>query len=187
MSNDALHARGKTLEDLFFEERDRELLRKLREKAEAEQAVADLAGLTGVQNTAVLSRIVAIGVQPHTLAAFSLVPLLYVAWADRVLDAKEREAILVEARALGLTEDSGAFKLLEGWLSREPQDELFEAWKAFHGVLEPHLSASDKAEIKADLVEKARRIARASGGLLGVGAVSGAERTAIERLESLLR
>ncbi len=183
---DALHARGKTLEDLFFEERDRELLARLRKKAEAEQTLTDLRGVTGIQNQAVLERIVGLGVKPETLSAFSLVPLLHVAWADRELDPAERAAILVEAEAMGLAHDSAAFGLLQAWLERGPSDDLFEAWQSFHTSLAPHLSAEERAQIRDDLTEKARRIARASGGVLGIGAVSGVEKAALERIEALL-
>lgn len=186
MSNDPLHARGKTLEDLFFEERDRELLRRLREKAQTEATVADLRALTGIQDAAVLEHIAGLGVSTDSLAAFSLVPLLSIAWADRVLDAAERAAILVEARAMGLAEGSPALALLEGWLSREPKEELVKAWQDFHRALAARLSAEDRASLRADLTEKAGRIARASGGLLGVGAVSNAERDALARLAALL-
>jgi hypothetical protein len=43
------------------------------------------------------------------------------------------------------------------------------------------------AALKAGLMERAKAVARASGGFLGVGAVSSAEQDSIDRLESAFR
>jgi hypothetical protein len=186
MATDPLHEKGKTLEDIFFAERDRELIAALRQKAAREQATIDLAALTGISDRAVLDRVTSLGVSPDTLAAFTLVPLLQVAWADGTLDHKEREAILIEATAIGLHEGSAGHQLLAGWLHREPEPSLFDAWKAYHAALAPHLSDADKAKLRGELLERAKRIARASGGVLGIGAVGKAEAEVIEKLEAML-
>jgi hypothetical protein len=183
---DTLHERGKALEDMFFAERDRKLINALRDAAAKEQAAVDIGNITGVSDTSVLQTIAGLGVTSETLAAFSLVPLLHVAWSDKVLDSSERDAILVEAVAGGVFRGSAAYSLLEGWLTRAPEPKLFDTWKAYHQALMPKLSESDRAQLKADLIEKARRIARASGGLFGLGSVSADEREALRKLEELL-
>lgn len=183
---DTLHERGRALEDLFFAERDRKLIQALRDAADRDQAAMDIGSATGVADTSVLQTVAALGVTAETLAAFSLVPLLQVAWSDTVLDASERDAILVEAVAGGVFRGSAAYALLEGWLTRAPEPKLFDAWKAYHQALLPKLSVDDRAKLKADLIEKARRIARASGGLFGLGSVSADEREALRKLEELL-
>ena len=91
---DTLHERGKALEDMFFAERDRKLINALRDAAAKEQAAVDIGNLTGVSDTSVLQTIAGLGVTAETLAAFSLVPLLHVAWSDKVLDASERDALI---------------------------------------------------------------------------------------------
>lgn len=184
--SDVLKDRGQALEDIFFAERDRELIAALKEKAEREKAVVDLARITGIDDAAVLDRITGLGVRPDTLTAVSVVPLLFVAWADDTLDPAEREAILTEALDMGLHRDAPAYQLLESWLTRAPNPELFDAWKAYHAELVGHLGADERARLRDELLVKARRIARASGGMLGFGAVSGEEGQAIQRLEALL-
>lgn len=186
MSNDVLHARGKTLEDLFFEQLDRKKIEALRAKAAAEESVAGLSASTGIDDAALLQTIVGLGVTPDTLAAFALVPLLFVAWADGLLDENERKAVLVEAAAMGLREGTPGHALLSGWLTREPKDALFDAWQAFHVELAKHLSDAAKASFRSDLQAKAGRVARASGGFLGLGAVSDVEQAALDRLAGLL-
>lgn len=186
MATDPLHEKGKVLEDIFFAERDRQLIAALKQKADQEQAAVDLGALTGIGDTAVLGRLVGLGVTPDSLAAFALVPLLCVAWADRMLDKAEREAILIEAAAGGLTEGSAGHQLLSGWLSREPNERLVDAWRSYHASLAPHLSDAERAALKASLLEGAQRIARASGGLFGLGSISADEAEALRRLEALL-
>lgn len=183
---DTLHERGKALEDMFFAERDRKLIQALRDAAAKDQAALDIGNVTGVADLSVLHNVAALGVTAETLAAFSLVPLLHVAWSDKVLDASERDAILVEAVAGGVFRGSTAYTMLEGWLTRAPEPKLFDAWRAYHQALLPKLSADDRTKLKADLHEKARRIARASGGLFGLGSVSAEEREALRKLDELL-
>lgn len=186
MSTDALHDRGKTLEDLFFADRDRQLILAMKEKAARQQAALDLGALTGIQSPEVLASLADLGLTPDTLAAFAIVPLLYVAWADDVLDDGEATAILLEARALGMREDGPGYGLLQSWLSRAPRPELFDAWRAYHQALRPHLTVVERKALHDDLLEKARRIARSSGGLFGLGSVSADEREALRKLEELL-
>ena len=63
---------------------------------------------------------------------------------------------------------------------------MVEAWKGFHGQLSAKLSAEERAEFKSNILANAERVARASGGFLGIGSVSSEERTAISELEKLL-
>lgn len=184
--SDALHDKGKALEDLFFAERDRQLIQAMKDKAAKEQAAVDLGQVTGIRDAAVLARLAQLGVTPDSLAAFSIVPLLYVAWADRVLDPAEREAVVTEAHAAGIASDSAAGKLLEAWLHESPDDSLFDAWKTYHAALAELLTAAEKQTLHDDLMEKARSVARASGGLLGFGSVSADEKAALAKLEELL-
>jgi hypothetical protein len=53
--------------------------------------------------------------------------------------------------------------------------------------LSEHMPPQELASLKAGLIERAKAVARASGGLLGMGAVSAAEQDAIDRLESAFR
>lgn len=184
--SDALQERGRALEDLFFAEQDRQRIAALRAKLDRETAAAELARVTGVTDTALLDQLAGIGVQSDTLTAFGLVPLLHVAWADKVLDEAERAAILIEAAALGVEPGSAGATLLQSWLSSSPKPELFAAWAAFHQALAPHLSEDQRAAVKASLLERAGRIARASGGVMGVFAESPEESKALAAFRALL-
>ena len=181
-----LSDRGRALEDKFFAERERQLLEALRAKAEAKESAEVLASETGIQDAPLLARMVALGVRADTLAAFAVVPLLHVAWGDDLLDTAEREAIEREALGSGISRESGAFTLLSAWLTREPNRELFDAWKQFHADLAPLLTGEEREALAADLLGRCERVARASGGILGIGAVSASERAALAELRSIL-
>ena len=186
MSSDALSERGKVLEEIFFAEREQQRIAALKERAATESAAEGLAEATHIDDGEVLKRVAELGVSTDTLAAFSIVPMLFIAWGDKVLDNAERDAIMVEAVSAGIESGTPAYELLSSWLTRTPQPELFEAWRAFHAELAPHLSERERSALKEDIVAKARRVARASGGFLGLGSVSADEAAALKKLEELL-
>lgn len=186
MSTETLGDRGKALEGKFFHDREADQIAQLKANQAKDAAVHDLADITGFGDHAVLARIVDLGVTPMTLAAFSIVPMLHVAWSDRVLDAAERKSILLEATSAGLKSTSPAYSLLESWLTESPNPELFSAWKAYHSELATHLSADEKAGLRTEILAKADKVARASGGLLGFASVSAEERQALHELSDLL-
>lgn len=183
---DLLEQRGKALEDMFFEEHDRQLIAALKAKAAREHAALELGRHTGISDAAVLKRVAELGLTVETLAAFSVMPMIYVAWGDDDLDSAEKSAILLEATAVGIDADSAAYQLLESWLTRAPNQALIDAWKSFHEALASQLTVDERAALKGQIMEKAMRIARASGGFLGIGSVSDDEQAAIARLDALL-
>lgn len=186
MSTETLGDRGKALEGKFFLDREHEQIAKLKAKQAKDSAVSDLVDITGFSDEEILRKIVDLGVTPMTLAAFSIVPMLHVAWSDRVLDAAERKSILLEATGAGLKSTSPAYALLESWLTESPNPELFPAWKAYHAELVTHLSDGERAKLKTEIMAKADKVARASGGLLGFASVSTEEREALNELLAVL-
>jgi len=63
-----------------------------------------------------LDSLIASGISPDTIAAVSLIPLVAVAWADKKLEAKERDAILNAATEAGIS--AGANNLTTNCLLR---------------------------------------------------------------------
>src|SRR5690606_28556710 len=102
---------------------------------------------------------------PETFAAMSLVPLVRVAWADRQVQQREREAILQAAAASGVEENSPAREMLDDWLETPPGEELMEAWKGYVRALVQNASAEDRQALKDSIVERARHVAEAAGGI----------------------
>ncbi len=176
--------RGKGLEDEFFRREDQKLLARLQELRKAELNREELAKATGITKPEVLDRLLKLGIQTQTLAALSIVPLVEVAWADGDLDAKERQAVLEHAGEGGIAMGSPAYGLLEAWLQHRPSQQLLDAWRDLVRTIREEIGPEEAERLKAEIVERARRVARASGGVLGLGSkVSGAEAAILASLE----
>ena len=182
---DILRARGKSLEDEFFRREDQRLIKRLAELKAAETTREGLAKASGITNPAVLDKLMGLGIRPETVAALSIVPLVEVAWADGSLDTKERRAILDRARDSGIAPGSTEHSLLEAWLDRRPEPKLLTAWTHMVQGMAEQLGPDGTARLKASLLERARAVAAASGGVLGLGSkVSSAEAAMLAQLES---
>jgi hypothetical protein len=176
------------LEDRFFIERDRVLIEKQRELKKLEETRQALAEVSGITNQKVLQRLVDLKVQAETVASLAVVPLVEVAWADGRIDDKEREAIMRASTETGIAKGSPDYDLLDRWLTHRPEPELLEAWKHYIEGLCEMLTPEERESLRADLIDRARRVAEAAGGFLGLTSkVSDAERRMLESLEQAFR
>lgn len=172
--------RRRALEESFFAQRDRQLMDKLKQQVTKKQ----LAALSGIQNEATLDQLVESGMSAESLAALSLIPLIEVAWADGKMDPEERKAILSAADEKGIASGSASHGLLEEWLHNKPDSSMRSAWKAYVAALVEALEPAAAAELKVDVMGRARGVAQAAGGILGLGAISPSEQKALSDLES---
>ena len=184
MSN-ALDDRRKALEESFFAKHEAKLIEELRHKREHAEAREGLERASGISNSELLDRLVDLGISAQTVAALSLVPLVAVAWADGSVDPKERTAVLAAAAEVGLRAGHVGHGLLEGWLGSAPGPELMRAWREYIGELTGALSASECTALRDDLLGRARKVAEATGGFLGMGnKVSTTEAAVLDQLEA---
>lgn len=184
---DAFGKRERALEDEFFHRTDKALLERMRQSMEREQSREALAAATGIRDPALLDALLDRGIQPTTLVALTLVPAVFVAWADSELSDEERKAVLEAAAQRGITPGTVSYDLLSSWLEQRPRQSLWTTWKeyfrAVYGALEPATQKTLHDEITA----QARTVAKASGGLLGVGRVSAEEQKLLDEIEQTLR
>ena len=78
------------------------------------------------RSAAVLQTILDLGIEPHDLAALTLVPLVSTAWANGDVTPAERDAALIAAEREGVSKESGAHALLESWLDEPPEPPLLD-------------------------------------------------------------
>jgi hypothetical protein len=178
-----LEQRRTALEEEFFHKENERKLAKLREQLSAQETKEELRKASGMSDEAVLDRLVELGLRGPTVAALSLVPLIAVAWADHDLEEKEREQILQAAAGKGMEAGTPGHELLMSWLSRQPDDSLFEAWEGYMKALLAQLNDEQVRVLKNQILHMAKLVASSSGGFLGFGNVSGHEKKVIERID----
>ena len=178
-----LGTRGVDLEEAFFARHNQQLLLKLKEEAAHRERREALAKATGISNVGLLDKLIALDVNVERAAAFTLVPVVEVAWADGAVQPKEREAILKAATDQGLVPGTVAYELVESWLERAPDPRLLRVWKEYTAGFVANLTPEQRKALQHDLLHRARAVAEAAGGFLGIGAISKAERAMIEDME----
>ena len=181
MPNQGMEERGRALEEAFFKKQHAEQLEKLRQKEAHEEARRALAEASGIDDRDLIDRLVSIGIHADTLAALTLIPLVEVAWADGHVDARERAAILKGAESSGLEAGSPSLELLRIWTQDRPAPDLMASWKAYIRALCAELSAEQKKHLEERILGRARAVAEAAGGFLGLGSKVSAEEEAVLR------
>jgi hypothetical protein len=180
---DSIHERGRAMEDLYFIQKDQQLLEKLKAEMANEENRKALEKATGIHDPAVLDNMLAVDIRPESLLALSLIPLVAVAWADDSLENAEKQAILQAADIAGIDTGTVAHQTLDAWLTTKPSPELLTAWegyvKSMKGILDPTVYG----QFKAQVLDRAESVAKAAGGFLGLGnKISNVERAVLDRL-----
>ncbi|WP_424133934.1 hypothetical protein [Roseomonas chloroacetimidivorans] len=183
MSKDFLDERRRALEEAFFARHNEELIRRLRAADPARPERERLAEASGLRDEALLERLIALGISPHTVAALSIVPLVIVAWADGVMGEKERKAVLDAAHGVGLDAESDGRALLAQWLAKPPPPSLLAAWTDYVHALAPEA----RVALRRRVMDRAVQLAEIKGGFLGLlTGISPPERAALEKLDAAL-
>jgi uncharacterized protein DUF533 len=186
MADDLFGDRRKALEDAFFAKQNEKARQELRAKHEGRARREALTAASGIRDDRVLDALASLGLGSETLAALSLVPLVEVAWADGAVDAKERAAILATVEQQGIPRQSPAHQLLEEWLSKPPEPRLLVTWKEYVKAL-ASADAGALTALRGDVLGRARAVAEAAGGFLGLGSkISKAEEKMLQDLEQAL-
>jgi hypothetical protein len=182
MSDDALHRRERALEEEFFQRKNQQLLDKLRATFDQEVTREKLQAATGITDPKVLERLIALQVRGETMAAFALYPLVEIAWADGKLDRAERDAILAAAAAEGIHAGSAAYELIEAAMADGPTDARRKVWFAYARDLASRLDATERQQVRDELLRRARKVAEASGGILGIAKISKKEKRVLDSI-----
>jgi hypothetical protein len=187
MDPKSINPDARSLEEEFFAKQNAHLLEQLREKYKTEERREALRSVVQIQDDGLLDRLIDLGIGPETILALTLVPLAAVAWADGEMDDRERRAILKAAEERGVSPDSPGRQLLESWLDTKPSPRLLEVWKKYVCAIWEEFSEDERREMRRRSLDRAREVAEAAGGFLGLTSkISPAEQAVIEELESVL-
>ena len=182
MGDEFLGERRKALEEAYFVKHNRALIQRLRAANETNPTLPDIAEHDEID------RQIGIGGDSKSRAAFSLAPLVAMAWADGDVDDAERSLVLSWAAELGLNQRDASHQLVESWLAKPPTPELLVAWsRDYVGELSLALSQEAKRELKLMLQRRARAVAQAAGPFSGIGhTLSSAQQAVMEEIEKAL-
>jgi hypothetical protein len=184
VAENVLGDRRKALEEQFFTQQNEKLRQQLRKSQEKQASRDALARVAGDAHPEVLDKLVELGISPETWAAIEIVPLIEVAWADAQLDAKERSAVLAAAEANGITAGSPGHELLEDWLTHRPDGRLLATWGEYIVGLCASLDPAERDALRDEILGRARTVAEAAGGFLGLGSkISREEEVVLQQLE----
>jgi uncharacterized tellurite resistance protein B-like protein len=183
MSGDAFNKRRQAFEEAFFNKYNQKLVDKLRETLAKQLTREELERLTGIHDPAVLDTLMNLHVEKGTFAAFALYPLVEVAWADGKVDEKERQAFIAAAAEHGITPGSFAHSALEEFIKGTPREDASKAWYAWAATVNQTLDAAERKKVREGLLKRARAIAEASGGFLGLGnKISASEQRVLDKI-----
>jgi hypothetical protein len=173
------------LEERFFAKENERLLRELQQKAKIDEKRKALSAVIKSKDSAIIDHLLEMGVGPESILAVGLVPLAAVSWADGRLDDKERKAILKAASERGVTPGSPNYTMLEVWLKEKPSRELMDAWKKYARAIYEELTPSEKILMRDSIVGKAREVADAAGGFLGLSSITASEKALLDEIEKV--
>ncbi len=180
-----LDKRGQQLEDAFFLKEDMKLIEQLRGMKEMDETKEALSQASGITDDAILQKLVELNIRAEMVTAMTAVPLVMVAWADGKLDDNEKKAILHGAHEAGISEESPSYTIIQQWLTHPPGDDLLEAWVGFTRAICEALEDAERQSLKTDLLQRARNVAEASGGFLGLtSAISDSESEVLAKLKT---
>ena len=103
------------------------------------------------------------------MTAFMLLPLVRLAWADTKMAEGEFHSLLKAADEDGIAYGTPAYRLLSRWLDERPSERMIETWSDYAHALSEELDEESLAALRTATIERARKIASASGGFLGLG------------------
>jgi tellurite resistance protein len=139
-----------------------------------------------MEDIATLRKLSDLGMDDLSYKVLPLLPLVQVAWADGEIQANEKQLILDLAETRFQIGEEGRL-LLQNWLRYRPTAEYVaqgrEALVAVAGGAEPSQLGDD---VLNDVVVLSRAVAKAAGGLFGIGAVSRSESDALEDIARML-
>jgi hypothetical protein len=170
------------MEESFFARENEKLLERLRREAEAEKNRQYFKEILQIDNEAVLDRLVEMDLTPQTVMAFTIIPLVEVAWADGSISAGEERAVLKAAAERGIEEGCTNYQLLTNWLENRPEPELLDVWKQYVRDLCAGLDPEIAGAVKDRVVARTTAVAEAAGGFLGLNRISDAERTMLDEI-----
>lgn len=177
--------KAQRLVDLKFARLEVDRLTSLQQTAQREQELQQLKQVTGLTNQELIQRLHQAGFNDRNFEALQWLPLAMVAWASDGVSPAEVEAAKLLNLHPQILDRQDSIRLFEAWLAGKPSQDLCNLWEETTrelAIIQPSELHKQTGQM---ILEIAKRVARASGGFLGFGEISAAERDVLERIRKV--
>lgn len=168
MMSDAFERRRRSFEAEYFSRKEAHLVSRLKQVFSKKVDKEGVRQATGIKSERLLDALVALNLSGDLMAAFNLLPLVEIAWADGAVDDREVRALMTAMEQQGILPGTPAHSRLEFAIKHGPDPEAKKVWYLYAEELKSTLSAGELAEFRQDLLDTARTVANVSGGLLNI-------------------
>lgn len=179
-------SRGAALAEAFFFKLDTELRDQLSDQLKRESLRQSLVAATGIKDQELLDHLAANDFQPSEVVALTLVPSVFVAWADGWVTDEEDRAVIAIAVHKGLHGEDHAMALVKSWLTTRPPKTLWNLWRDYAEALSRTMPPQYLLSLRNEIVQQAEQVAKASGGWLGFGRISKAEKAVLNETHRVI-
>ncbi len=171
--------------ELKFAQAELAHLQRLQKSLYEKEATEQLERVTGIDDPVLLERLRAAGFHESNVYALTWLPIAMVAWASDGVSADEVSAArLVNLYAM-FTGNAESTQLFREWLREKPSDQLIKLWEDVISWQIDNLDDDSQTQTGAAVLYIARKVAEASGGLLGFGQISTAEQRVLNRIRKV--
>lgn len=181
---DSYNRKRQRLEWLHLARHEQGLQSRLRQRRDSAEAERELRIASKIGDGQLIRRLVSAGIRRDTLAGLARMPLALVAWASGSVTWAEHRLVLLQLAGGQPPVHFRSRAMVQSWLEQRPPRELSDlAWDyalARTGVMHPRW----RVTFGERLLDEARQVAAASGGLLGVGAVCLEEQRVLDRIRA---
>jgi len=172
--------------DAMFEKKNEELWQRLRDQIEEEHKIDHVSAATGIADKHLVGEMMSeLHVTGKNLAAITMYPLVYVAYADRVMNSEERKVIEKLADEWNMPVGSPSREVLLDWMDSGPSEKGFEIWKEYMQATLPKMPEKQRTEMHQSIMQRCKAVAAAVGPLFS-NPTTKVEEKALQQVEEAL-
>jgi len=179
-----LRKTARAMEESFFSRENERLLEKLRKEAELEKQREALRENLQIDDEGLIDRLIELDLTVETVMAFTVIPLVAVAWADGSISRGEKDAVMRASAERGIEEGSTNHQMLLDWLENKPEPSLYTTWKHYAKELTVGMDPAIALAIKESVIKRTTAVAESAGGFLGLNTISDEEQAVIDDIEA---
>ena len=183
MAKDPFEERRKSFEEQYFQKKDAQLVDRLKAVFLKKIDKESIRQTTGITDERLLDDLAEMGLSGELISAFKLYPLVEVAWADGKVDRREIRAVLDAVERYSVQKGSSAFRMLENALENGPRHDSRKLWYLYAEELRKVLNPKELETFRNDLLDAARQVAQASGGIVNLAfTIDGNEKKVLDAI-----